>query len=216
MRGIALLALVSVLSGCASMRPTYQTESTYIIYDVQPASVDRNQLLNTVLEAVQKNSSKVRVNRDIPPAELPEKPGRFELKEPFGNSNLGALMAAQGQNVRVPVCKNSLMTISSDDNSMSQYGERTTFFLCVLPYKDGYHIDIYATFTRSSGGFSPQALGSAMARSVVGDSSQFIPRTMNDVRSSAESLGGKVTVVDSYIPEAFKGYFVNQTASAAK
>jgi hypothetical protein len=39
---------------------------------------------------------------------------------------------------------------------------------------------------------------------------------MNNVRVAAESVGGKVTVVDSYIPEDFKGAFVNQTESARK
>ncbi|WP_398313436.1 hypothetical protein [Zoogloea sp.] len=99
---------------------------------------------------------------------------------------------------------------------MAQYGEQTSFFLCVLPYKDGYHIDIHATFVRASRGFTPQGISSAVGRSLIGDSSQFIPRTMNNVRAAAESIGGKVTVVDSYIPEDFRGAFVNQTESARK
>jgi len=99
---------------------------------------------------------------------------------------------------------------------MAQYGEQTTFFLCVLPYKDGYHIDIHATFVRASSGLTPQGISAAVGRSLIGDSSQFIPRTMNNVRAAAESVGGKVTVVDSYIPEDFKGAFVNQAERAGK
>jgi hypothetical protein len=220
-RGFKLKKLILAMSaaslaGCASMQPTYQTESTFVIYDVQPASVDRTRLLNAVLEAVQKHSSQVRVNRDIPPAVLPETPGRFELKDPFGGTKMGALLATQAQNVRVPVCKDALMTLASDSTSMAQYGERTSFFVCVLPYKSGYQIDVYATFVKASGGMTPQALGSAAARSLIGDSSQFIPRAMNDLHLAAESVGGQVTVVDSYIPEAFKGAFVNQAGSASK
>lgn len=214
-RFIALVILAS-LAGCASTRPTYQTESSYVIFDVQPVTIDRTQFLDSITRAVQKHSSQVRVTREIPPAELPEKPGRFVLKEPFANSNMGALLAASGQSMKVPVCDGSLMTIASNDSSMSQYGENTTFFLCVLPYKAGYHIDIYASFSRASGGLSAAALGSALARSVVGDSSQFIPRAMNEVRIASESVGGKVTIVDRYIPEAFKGAFQDQTASLTK
>lgn len=214
-KAIALASAVA-LSGCASMKPTYHTESTFVIYDVQPITLDRNQLLNTVLSAVQKSATKLRVNRDIPPRELPAIPGRFELQDPFANSKLGTLMATQAQSVRVPVCKNALMTVSTDDTSMARYGEQTTFFLCVLPYKDGYQLDIHATFTRVSGGFSPQGIGTAVGRSLVGDSSQFIPRTMASVRTAAESVGGKVTVVDSYIPEDFKGAFMNQVESASR
>jgi hypothetical protein len=210
------MALGIALTGCAAMKPTYHTESTFVIYDVKPATIDRNQLLKAVLDAVQKSASKLRVNRDIPPAELPATPGRFELQDPFANSKMGALLASQAQNIRVPVCKNALMTVSTDNTSMAQYGEQTTLFLCVLPYKEGYQIDIYSTFIRENGGMTPQGISSAIGRSLIGDSSQFIPRTMNAVRTAAESVGAKVTVVDSYIPEDFKGSFVNQAESAGK
>ena len=216
MKKAARMVLSMALGGCAAMKPTYQTESSFVIYDVRPAGIDRTQLLDAVQAAVQKSASKARVMRDIPPATLPETPGRFELKDSFANSNLGALMAAQGQAMRVPTCQNALMTIASDDTSMAGYGEKTTFFLCLLPYREGYHIDIYATFTRASGGFSPEALTSATVRSMTGDSSQIIPRTMMDIRKAAESIGGQVTVVDRYIPESFKGLFVDQTAAAGR
>jgi hypothetical protein len=39
---------------------------------------------------------------------------------------------------------------------------------------------------------------------------------MNEVRAAAENLGGKVTIVDSYIPESFKGAFIDQAASLNK
>jgi len=63
---------------------------------------------------------------------------------------------------------------------------------------------------------TPQGISAAVGRSLIGDSSQFIPRTMNNVRAAAESAGGKVTVVDGYIPEDFKGAFVNQAENAGK
>jgi len=214
-RTVSVVALV-LLAGCASTTPTYQTESSYVIYDVQPVTIDRNLLLDAITKAVQKHTSQVRVSREIPPAELPEKPGRFVLKDPFANSNMAALLAASGQSTKIPVCEAPLMTIASVDSSMSNYGEKTSFFLCVLPYKSGYHIDIYSTYSRASGGLSSAALGAALARSVVGDSSQFIPRAMNEVRTAAENLGGNVTIVDSYIPESFKGAFIDQAASLKK
>ena len=97
MKKAAWMVLSMALGGCAAMKPTYQTESSFVIYDVRPGGIDRTQLLDAVQTAVQRSASKARVTRDIPPATLPETPGRFELKDPFANSNLGALMAAQGQ-----------------------------------------------------------------------------------------------------------------------
>lgn len=217
-RAFTIIALL-ILAGCASITPTYQTESAYVIFDVQPASINRTRFLDGITQAVQKHSTQVRVTREIPPAELPEKPGRFVIKDPFANSNIGALgvlLASSGQSMKVPVCDGSLMTIASDDSSMSHYGESTTFFLCVLPYKAGYNINIYATFSRASGGLSAAALGSTLARSALGDSSQYIPRAMNEVRLASEAVGGKVTIVDSYIPESFKGAFQGQIAGLNK
>jgi hypothetical protein len=77
---------------------------------------------------------------------------------------MGALLASQAQNIRVPVCKNALMTVSTENTSMAQYGEQTSFFLCVLPYKDGYHIDIHATFVRANSGLTPQGSARSGAR----------------------------------------------------
>jgi hypothetical protein len=61
------LALGLALTGCASMKPSVHTESTFVIYDVKPATLDRNQFLKAVLDAVQTSASKLRVNREIPP-----------------------------------------------------------------------------------------------------------------------------------------------------
>ena len=61
------LVLGIALTGCASMKPSVHTESTFVIYDVKPATLDRNQFLKAVLDAVQTSASKLRVNREIPP-----------------------------------------------------------------------------------------------------------------------------------------------------
>ena len=51
---------------------------------------------------------------------------------------------------------------------------------------------------------------------MTGDSSQIIPRTMIDIRKAAESVGAQVTVVDRYIPESFKGLFIDQMVAAGR
>lgn len=211
-RVIAIWA-ITMLAGCSSMTPTKQKEASFVIFDVQSTSINRSQLLDAVTQAVQKHQSKLQISRDIQTGALPDTPQRFVLKDPFANSSIGAMMAASGQSMKTPVCENPILTLASGNSSAS--GD-TTFFLCVVPYKAGYSINIYSTFSSTSGGFSVNALSSALAKSIAGDSSQFIPRAMNEVRTAAESVGGKVSIIDSYIPESFKGSFVNQTASLNK
>lgn len=209
MKCLSVVAMV-VLSGCASMTPTHQTESAFVIFDVKPGTLERGKVMDNVANAVKKHASNARITRDIPPAVLPDTPGRFELVEPFAKSKVGALMSAQGQTMKVPVCKDSVLTMNTADNSMAQRGEKTSFFLCVMPYMTGYSVNIYATYTKASGGLSPTALGASLAQSVLGDSSQFIPRAMNDVRTALEGIGGQVTTVDEYVPESFQGAFVKK------
>jgi hypothetical protein len=63
---------------------------------------------------------------------------------------------------------------------------------------EGYHLDVYTTFTKQAGGFGAKELGAQLARSVVGDSSQYIPKTINTVVQEVRSTGAAVTLVETY------------------
>jgi hypothetical protein len=207
-----MIATGVLLTGCAGqMTKSVQTENSYIIYDVK-GEVNRQQLLDSVTTAVKTNMTEVVATRDVPPATLSEKPMRFVMTEPFKGSNIGALMASSGQTLKIPSCDDAILTMKSSDKSMSNYGEKQTFFLCVQPYQSGHTISIYSTFSKTSGGLDPKALGAALASSLVGDSSQYIPRTMNAVKEAAEKTGATVSTMDSYIPDVYKGAFYNKTA----
>jgi hypothetical protein len=108
------------------------------------------------------------------------------------------LAATSGAAVKVPTCDDAIISAYAAYAGMANYGESTSFFTCVHPYQGGYHIDFYTTFPISSGGLSPEALGAALARSVVGDSSQFIPSTINNVLYRLRATGATVTLLESY------------------
>jgi len=187
------------LGGCASMTPTHETVQGYAVFDITAAQgVSASQLSDAVKSALQLNMSKVQVVNGIPPSPLPEKAPRFQLVSPFKGSGLGALAAASGQSLHVPSCEGAVLTANGVDSSMSGYGERTTFFLCVMPYQGGYALNVYTTFSKVSGGFSAAALGTAMARSVVGDSSQFIPRTIGQIVDAVRATGSSVSLKEAY------------------
>lgn len=197
----AMVATISVLiTGCASTTPTRETSQAYAIYDIKGnADVTSAKLAEAIKVALQKNMSGVQISNGIPPSPLPEKAGRFQLASPFkGGSNLAALAAASGQSFQVPTCEGAVLTANGRDSSMSKYGEATTFFVCLMPYQGGYALNIYSTFSKASGGFSATSLGATLARSVVGDSSQFIPRTINDIVSGVKATGANPALVESY------------------
>ena len=192
---ITVLALV----GCASSTPTVESSSGYAVFDVKAGpEVSASQIAQAVKTAIQKNMSKAQIVNGIPPSPLPEKAPRFQLVSPFKGSNMGALMAASGQNLQIPTCEGSILTVNARDESMARYSEGTSFFACVMPYQGGYALNTYTTFTKASGAFSAATLGATLARAVVGDSSQFIPRTIAQVVEAVKQTGAVVTLVEAY------------------
>jgi hypothetical protein len=195
----ALAAIAGALTGCASMTPTRELSSGYAIFDIQAApDIGPARIAEAVKVALQKNMSRVQITHGIPPSPLPEKAPRFQLVSPFKGSNLAALAAASGQSLQVPSCEGAILTASASDTSMARYGEGTTFFACVMPYRGGYALNIYTTFTKASGAFSAATLGATLARTVVGDSSQFIPRTIAQVVEGLKATGATVTLLEAY------------------
>ena len=180
------------------MTPTVETQSSYAIYDVKPnPGISASRIGEAIKVALQKNMSGVQINTDIPPSPLPESPGRFQLVNPFKGSAMGAQAARSGQSLETPTCEGALLTANAQD-SMQGDGEGTSFFLCLLPYQGGYHIDIHTSFTKSSGSFSTATLGATLARTVVGDSSQFILRRIKAVVDSVEATGASTKLHEQY------------------
>ncbi|MGS0825227.1 hypothetical protein ACVBIO_05395 [Shewanella sp. 0m-8] len=214
MKSCALFALgLLTLAGCSSTQKN-STEQAYMIIDIKGDSSIRENVLDTVVETVQQSMDTLTVSRGIPPFELPEKPTRFKLVNPYGNSGIGALVQSHGGMVMIPTCQDPILTMKSDD-STEGFGESTSFFICVVQYQQGYHVDIYTTFNQSSGGISIDAMSASLARSLVGDTSQIIPRTMKRIEIALSEENYETRVVDSYIPKKWKGAFIDETTVTA-
>ena len=194
------IAVVAVtLMGCSSMTPTRETSSGYAIFDIKGGpEITHAKVANAVKTALQKNMSQVQINNGIPLSPLPGKAPRFQLVSPFKGSNLAALAGASGQSLQVPACEGSIMTATARDTSMSKYGEGTTFFVCLMPYQTGWSLNVYTTFAKASGAFSAATLGATLARTVVGDSSQFIPRTISAIVDNVNATGATATLQEAY------------------
>lgn len=197
---LALAAIAAMgLAGCAGITPTREISSGYAIFDIKAGpEIGPARITEAVKVTLQKNMSQVQITSGIPPSPLPAKAPRFQLVSPFKGSQLGAVAAASGQSLQVPSCEGAILTANARDTSMSRYGEGTTFFACVMPYLGGYALNVYTTFTKASGAFSAATLGATLARTVVGDSSQFIPRTIGQMVDRVKATGAEVTLVEAY------------------
>lgn len=195
----AMMTSCTSVNPLASMTPTKETIKSYQIYDIKGADkLSPTQLSDAIKVALQKDVTGISITNDLPPHPLPEQAGRFQLSNPFEGSAIGALAATSGQPLEVASCKGSIMMASASNESMASHGENTNFTVCLWPYKGGYHLDFYSAFTKSSGGFSAEALGDSLARSIVGDSSQGIPKTIDDVLTSVKGIGATVSLVEKY------------------
>jgi len=57
---------------------------------------------------------------------------------------------------------------------------------------------VHTTFTKASGAFSATTLGATLARTAVGDSSQFIPRTIASMVDHIQATGATVSLIEAY------------------
>lgn len=195
---IIIAAGALALAGCASTTPTRELSSGYAVFDIKAGlEIGPARIADAVKVALQKNMSAVQVVNGIPPSPLPEKAPRFQLVSPF-KGNLAALAAASGQSVQVPTCEGAILTANARDSSMARYGEGTTFFACLMPYQGGYSLNVYTTFTKASGAFNASVLAATLMRPVVGDSSQFIPRTIAAMVEGVKQTGASVTLAEAY------------------
>jgi hypothetical protein len=193
------LVLAALLAGCAATTPTRETSVGYAIYDIKAGpEIGSAKIAEAIKTALQKNTGRVQISNGIPPSPLPQAAPRFQLVSPLKGSNLGALAAASGQSLQVPTCEGATLTANARDSSMAGYGENTSFFACLMPYLGGYSLNIYTTFTKASGSFNAATLGATLARPLVGDSGQFIPRTIGQIVQGVQQMGAIVTLVEAY------------------
>lgn len=209
---LSVIAAVALVSSCAAITPTYKTEEGFVVYDLKAnksQSIDREKLMADITNTLKTHASQLRINRSIPPSPLPKEPGRFKITNPFQGTGIGAIAGSRAASLKVAVCDDALMVASSENTGMAQYGEQQNFTICVYQYAQGYSMNIYVSSVEATGGFSTATLGATISKAVTGGSSQFIPRTINELKLSMERHG-QVKEVDKYIPESFTGLFYSQ------
>ncbi|WP_318485282.1 hypothetical protein [Photobacterium leiognathi] len=116
------------------------------------------------------------------------------------------MAALAGSSVKVPSCNGALIYAQAADSSMNAQGENTQFYTCLWQYEDGYHVDIYTQFDIVSGGL--ENLSKDLVRGLIGDSSQFIPRTIASIRNNLKALNAEASLVTAY-PSNFESLLNN-------
>lgn len=168
----------------------------YRIFDIK-TKADRDVVAEAASVGLGKNVNDASEARPIPDsATLPDHPGRFKLSNPFEGSQLGALMNASGAlGGKMATCQGSSWNAQAVRDIPGSSNLRIT--ACLFPYKEGYHLDVYATFAKQEGGLM-QAVRSGV-NAMVGTPEEWTEKTFLDiVREIRKQTNAEVTLVEGY------------------
>jgi hypothetical protein len=122
-----------------------------------------------------------------PGVEATELPGHFKIADPA--SAPPGMPVAKG-----PSCDGAAWTAKATPRVRGT--EDMNLVACLFPYKSGYHLDMYAVFTKPEGGLMqwPRRLGGIF----LGTPEKFTESTMMDVvRAIREGTGAQVSLVEA-------------------
>lgn len=197
---IAVCAATGLLVGCGAMNNALveKTKSIeyYRIFDIK-TNADRFTVAEAASNGLGRNVNDAREARPIPTsAELPEQPGRFTLVEPFKGSGFAALVSSGGQlGMKVATCDGAAWTAKANRSIAGQSELNIT--ACLFQYKKGYHLDLYATFSKKEGGL--MELSRKMSSAMVGTPEEWTEKTFLDiVRQIRKETGADINYLEGY------------------
>lgn len=168
----------------------------YRIFDIK-TSADRNVVSDAASNGLGKNVNNAKEVRPIPEsAVLPETPGRFKLENPLKGTRLGAFAGGAGEiGYKVATCEGAVWSANARRTIAGQ--SNLDISACLFQYAQGYHLDLYANFTKIEGGL--KEVSRKMASAVVGTPEEWTEKTFLDiVREIRKQTGAEVILIEGY------------------
>jgi len=181
----ALAAALALLGGCKTdsgdrMAAHDTTVEYYRVFDLRTEAAPA---------AVAKAAS-AGINRNVKDAVI-AMPDNVQVTEEPGHVRMVDASTAPAAG---PTCDGAAWTAKATPRVRG--GDNMNVIACLFPYKSGYHLDLYAVFTKPEGGwlYWPRRLGGA----ILGTPERYTENTMLDVvRAIRESTGAQVTLVEA-------------------
>lgn len=195
----ALLGLLG-MTGCGGVSNALSDKKHsveyYRIYDLK-TQASKQVLGKAASDGLGQNTGKVSTTSPIPTsAEVPEKAGRFKVVDPLAGTKLGQLAASSGGfGLRMAECEGAVWTAKAVRTITGS--NQLNLWTCLYPYKDGYHLDMYATFAKVEGGLGE--ITRQMAYAATGTPEEWTEKTFTDViRQIHQQTGAAITYVEGY------------------
>jgi outer membrane murein-binding lipoprotein Lpp len=181
----ATLAGCSTGNGSNPLASHSTTVEYYRVFDIK-TDVPAPSVAKAATDGINRNV-KDAVVAAPPGVEATELPGHFKIADPT-SAPPGAPVA------KGPSCDGAAWTAKATPRVRGT--EDMNLVACLFPYKSGYHLDMYAVFTKPEGGIMqwPRRLSGAF----LGTPEKFTESAMMDVvRAIRESTGANVSLVEA-------------------
>jgi hypothetical protein len=187
MKRVMMAAVVgTALAGCSTpagdMFAARDRTVEYVrVFDIK-TEAPAPAVLHAASEGISRNILNAKLATPLPEtAEVLDQPGRFKLAETPG--------AARG-----PSCDGASWTAQARPDVRGTSDMHIV--ACLYPYKTGYHLDMYAAFTKKEGGWL--AWPRRATGLVLGTPEKYVEKTMLDlVRTIRETTKAQVALVEA-------------------
>ncbi|WP_226646233.1 hypothetical protein [Microbulbifer variabilis] len=201
MKGLLLVfAILIGLVGCGNFNSFIADKKKnieyYRIFDIK-TDVDRYTIAKSASDGLGRNVGSIHENQPIPEsAELPEVPGRFKIVNPLQGSALSALAESGGHaGYKIATCDGASWIAGATRVVKGQSELKLT--ACLFPYSEGYHLDLYANFSKQEGGL--MEISRKAASAMVGTPEQWTEKTFVDiVRKIHADTGAEISFLEGY------------------
>jgi hypothetical protein len=187
------LAVGAALAGCSTggdgnvFAARDKTVEYYRVFDIKTDPANPA-VVKAASEGISKHVADATLATPGTAGQLQDQPGRFKLADASASTAPGAAPASG------PSCEGAVWTAKATPRVNG--GDNMNMVACLFPYKNGYHLDMYAVFTEKEGGWLewPRRFKGRL----MGTPETWTDQTMMDVvRSIRNSTGAQVAVVEA-------------------
>jgi len=194
---ISLALIVGALSGCntvnQSLANRQEVVEIYHIFDFK-TQADVATVSRAAANGLAQNTNSVQSSTPLQIGNVvPAEPGKFVLIDMASamGSGMGAMMQlAAAQNgsagIKVAKCDGAVWTSKAVRNISGS--SNLTLYSCLYRYRSGYNLDMYAVFSKTSGGLN--GLLQSGADAVVGTPEAWVNKTILDTVRAIEGAAG--------------------------
>lgn len=195
---IGIAAALS-LTACGTAN-NYLAEKTktveyYRIFDIKTAA-SKQSVIKATSDGLGRNVNNAQEATPIPKsATLPDTPGRFAVVNPFEGSKFAMLAGGAGSlGLQMATCDGAAWTAKAVRDIAGS--DKLNLTVCLFPYKDGYHLDMYAVFVKKEGGLFQ--VSRDLAGAMVGTPEEWTEKTFLDVARNVHArIDAKVALLEA-------------------